>query len=109
TFYRDIDGDGYGAVAAKLCGAAPPASYSNTSGDCCDYDSNAKPGQTGYFTSPRSLCGGYDYDCANGDQLQYTQTAYCWYACYGVGWYTGTPGCGGGGWWYDGAGGYFQR
>jgi hypothetical protein len=70
TCYVDGDGDGYGAGTAsnQCCGSACGqgcTGYSATSTDCCDTDANAKPGQTQYFATPRSGCGGYDYDCDN--------------------------------------------
>ena len=73
TFYVDNDGDGYTINPATFCGTAPPSGYVSSSlgTDCCDSDGNAHPGQTAYFTTPRIGCGGYDYNCVNGDEQQH--------------------------------------
>ena len=76
TFYVDADGDGYTINPASFCGTSPPSGYVSSSlgTDCCDSDANAHPGQTVYFTTTRIGCGGYDYNCAGGDEQQYTAT-----------------------------------
>ena len=75
--YVDADGDTYGAgAAASFCGPIPSGRVAQT-GDCCDSDANARPGQTGWFTTARIGCGGYDYDCSGGEQRRYTSLAVC--------------------------------
>ena len=74
TYYRDADGDGFGSAAtATFCGA-PPAGYSDQTGDCCDDGGDlavAKtifPGQTQFFSASTTVCNiGWNYNCsANG-------------------------------------------
>jgi hypothetical protein len=94
AFNVDGDGDGYGSVTtAKFCGSSPPAGHVANSQDCCDTDANAKPGQTSYFTTPRTGCGGYDYNCVSGEEPADPQN---WdYNCQsGWSWYSAIPGCG---------------
>ncbi len=63
--YFDADGDGYGVTTSVIhvCGTGFPTGYTANPGDCCDSDSRAHPGQTSQFTTPRSGCGGYDFNC----------------------------------------------
>jgi hypothetical protein len=74
-WYRDQDGDGFGTIAAILraCGVPnvtpPPNGLIATSGDCCDTDEDAFPGQALFFNVPRNVCGGFNYDCINGDEF----------------------------------------
>jgi len=85
TCYIDIDNDNYTNSSIPTCtnnttcgsatyasvGQATVTNYSagnlqTTVGsgvDCCDTDVNAKPGQTSYYSTPRTTCGGYDYNC----------------------------------------------
>ena len=67
--YRDDDGDGFRLESTLVshnlsCGDAHEARASEPTGDCCDSDADAHPGQTASFEHARS-CGGlrYDYDC----------------------------------------------
>ncbi|MCC7000355.1 MAG: right-handed parallel beta-helix repeat-containing protein [Deltaproteobacteria bacterium] len=71
TSYGDGDGDGYGVAASALatCGPAP-AGRVTLSGDCCDVDSRARPGQTQFFTST-TACGGFDFDCSGAATQQF--------------------------------------
>jgi hypothetical protein len=73
TYYRDGDGDGYGATTASLsrCDANvnAPAGYVNTGGDCCDSDPHANPGVTTPSIHP-DACGSYDWNCKNGAEPQ---------------------------------------
>lgn len=63
TFYLDADGDGYGiSTSITRCGTTQPSGYAVNSGDCCDSDGNAHPGQTSTFTVADG-CGSYDYNC----------------------------------------------
>jgi hypothetical protein len=63
TFYVDGDGDHYGTNAfVQRCGTTVPTGYADKSGDCCDSDINAHPGQTTPYPTPDG-CGSYDYNC----------------------------------------------
>ena len=65
--------DSYGVAATTtFCGTAAPPGYVADASDCCDADMNVRPGQTNWFTSGSAACGGtFDYNCANGPELQY--------------------------------------
>jgi hypothetical protein len=78
TYYRDADGDGYGAPTSSVasCDGAP-AGYITQAGDCCDDGGNlavAKtihPGQQTYFTVPANVCGiTWNYDCSVNDSIE---------------------------------------
>jgi hypothetical protein len=68
TYYRDVDGDGYGVSTMTMSSCTPPAGYVANNTDC--YDANpdttnaelAHPGQTSYFTTNRGD-GSFDYNC----------------------------------------------
>ncbi len=78
AMFSDGDHDGYGVgVSSFRCGATAPLGYSTNNSDCCDTDLNAKPGQTGWFTTTRTGCGGYDYDCSGAETKQYTFANAC--------------------------------
>lgn len=73
----DVDLYSDSATAQTAQDSSPGANYyrRNTrtaTTDCCDSDANAKPGQTTYFTTARSGCGGYDYNCSSTDDKFYT-------------------------------------
>jgi len=126
TCYPDADSDTYySTVSQSVCGTATtcaalsPAQSATVGTDCCDTDANAKPGQTAYFTTPRTTCGGYDYDCGGTEVLDSTGIQASTYACtnpcggcalnYGAtaGWLTAPPAtCGGTGTLYSMVGGY---
>lgn len=63
-YYFDNDGDGYGAGSGSFSCSSPGAGYVTNNSDCYDYNSNARPGQTSYFTVSRGD-GSFDYDCNN--------------------------------------------
>lgn len=71
VYYRDGDGDGYGAVETLFsCSTDPPLGYSRLTGDCCDEGDGAEsvhPGQTSWFSEPSPCALDRDYDC-NGAQ-----------------------------------------
>jgi hypothetical protein len=112
TYFRDVDGDGFGAgTAVSLCSSGSvPAGYSATDTDCCDTDPAAKPGQTSYFPTARIGCGGYDYNCDVVESPQYpTAVASGSQACFGtppciadqIGYRSPVPGCNGFGSWQE--------
>ncbi len=78
TFFRDSDGDGFGAATApaKFCGTAAPTGYSGNSADCCDTDSRANPagGPSGV---PRQGCGGFDFNCDGTETKSFTDALAC--------------------------------
>src|SRR6266545_796622 len=60
TFYRDVDGDGYGSVSSGTAMAcAPPAGYVSNNTDCNDGDVAVHPGAA-------EVCNGKDDNCAGG-------------------------------------------
>ncbi len=72
TYYRDVDGDGYGVASptsASCTGA--PSGYVASSTDCYDSNANAKPGQTTYYAANRGD-GSFDYNCSGAIDYQYT-------------------------------------
>ena len=93
TFWVDSDGDGFAGTEECHC-EGPPGS-SDTLDDCCDTDPNAKPGQTSYFEQPRTLCGGFDYNCDGQEEKQQEASCVSGLCNAGVGWFQSTPSCGG--------------
>ena len=68
-WYRDDDGDGFGAFDASGYDAGAvqyactqPAGFVAEVGDCDDADARAHPGQTETFATPRPS-GSFDFDC----------------------------------------------
>ncbi|MFZ2024657.1 MAG: hypothetical protein WAV51_00015 [Microgenomates group bacterium] len=128
TCYADADSDTYYSITSQsVCGGATtcaglsPAQSATVGTDCCDTDANAKPGQTAYFTTARTTCGGYDYDCdaSSLETLDSTGINAATYVCtnpcnscsldYSVtpGWLTAPPAtCGGSGTKYSMNGSY---
>jgi len=97
VYFIDEDQDGYGGGSSKCkCSQAYPYTASS-SGDCCDMDGNARPGQNNWFTSPNN-CGSWDYNCNN--QVEYWDSSSnggCngWPSCGArIGWTGSTPNCG---------------
>ncbi|PJA47442.1 hypothetical protein CO172_01435 [Candidatus Uhrbacteria bacterium CG_4_9_14_3_um_filter_36_7] len=56
TWYRDADGDGYGAASVTQSACAQPVGYVSVSGDCNDSDAAIHPGAT-------EVSDGVDNDC----------------------------------------------
>ncbi len=98
TYYRDADGDGYQGSSGNFCGATPPSGWTSTPTaiDCCDKDSNAHPGQTGWFATVTG-CGGFDYNCSGPEEKQDTVITDCDFVR--VGWIDAAPACGAQGTW----------
>jgi hypothetical protein len=96
TYYRDGDGDGAGNAAATItsCTGAPSGYVSNTS-DCCDTDPGVPQAVAATFRTTANACG-WDWNCANGAELQYTR-ARSGNPCSGgtAGWDVPIPPCGG--------------
>jgi cysteine-rich repeat protein len=107
NWYRDGDDDGYGVFSDRQCAATAPEGYVADSGDCCDSDEDAYPGQTAWFTET-TACGtgysGFDYDCSGYSERRWTTMGSCAHSGGGCvvteGW-TGSyaPYCGYGGTW----------
>jgi hypothetical protein len=89
TYYRDVDGDGYGISTDTKTGCTAPAGYAANSGDCNDGNNkvnpcvvcifctncgglNEAPGSGSAF-SPGRGCDGIDNDCDG-----YTDNAMAW-------------------------------
>jgi hypothetical protein len=71
TYYRDQDGDGYGATAMSIQSCNVPVGYVLLSGDCNDNNSAVSPGQA------EIPCNTKDDNC-NG-QVDENGTASLWY------------------------------
>ena len=56
TFYRDLDGDGYGTPLDVLVACAPADGYVSEATDCDDSDDDVRPGRT-------EDCNGIDDNC----------------------------------------------
>jgi len=101
VYYYDNDGDGYGTSQWK-CMCSTSGKYTAlSSGDCCDSDPSARPGQSTYFTSTNG-CGTWDYDCNSSADKHWTDVASCggWPLCDGPdGWQGGLAECGQYTWW----------
>ncbi len=74
TFYKDEDGDGFGAASSgssKLCGQTPPSgSWVANNLDCCDSDNEANPNYSGGPRDDAPVgCGTYDWNC-DGDETK---------------------------------------
>ncbi len=78
-WYRDSDGDGFGAGTAT-CAATQPPGYTSSNTDCCDMNSFAYPGNSVFYTNSYN-CGGivayWDYNCNNIVEKQYNQLENC--------------------------------
>ncbi len=108
NYFYDYDGDTYGVDDPPdrcLCG--PVSEYTALqSGDCYDFNVDAKPGQTNWFGVQRGDAS-FDYDC-NGAEEKEDETL-ADYACPGIdanlcdmvqdGWLSSVPDCGQSGTW----------
>lgn len=111
--FLDEDNDGYRRPDGRTitssdldCRDTREARASEPATDCCDTDSRAFPGQTAYFTAPRTTCGGFDYNCNTTIEPRWTSAGSCSSGCREtVGWDRSPPPCGGlGGYWGAGSG-----
>jgi len=97
TYYQDFDGDGYGNISVVAEDCSPPIGYVSNSTDCYDLNYNAKPPQTGFFTTDRGD-GSFDYDCDGLESQGLTQSGSCdWWDFCGLedaGWNGSPPDCG---------------
>ncbi|AKT38316.1 uncharacterized protein CMC5_024610 [Chondromyces crocatus] len=101
TWYQDLDKDGYGdsAISKKSC--TQPSGYVSLGGDCDDTDKTVNPGQTAWFSTPRSN-GSYDYNCDGHSTQRWSNQGKCINRCRNAdeGWVDGPiPGCGRKGTW----------
>ena len=80
TWYRDVDGDGFGVTTDTTCATTGPEGYADTAGDCCDTNADANPDQTGWFSTAHE-CGSYytafDYDCDGTNERRWTALGRC--------------------------------
>jgi hypothetical protein len=73
-YYVDSDGDLYG-TGAPLCLCSASGLYqTRQGGDCDDGNSDARPLQGSWFSTPRAG-GSYDYDCNGNAEQRYTAVA----------------------------------
>lgn len=65
TWYRDEDGDGFGAndTAQESCESPGPTNWVQMGDDCDDSDVRAFPGQSEMFETQRNDGSGFDFDC----------------------------------------------
>lgn len=87
-----------GCKNGKCCLDVDGDTVTDCAGDCDDNNPLVKPGQTNYYSTPRSS-GSYDYDCDSTEEKQYTTNVNCQVSgadCSGAGWATGetAPACG---------------
>ncbi|MEL6347997.1 MAG: putative metal-binding motif-containing protein, partial [Myxococcota bacterium] len=97
TYYYDYDNDSYGTSSSQ-CLCSGSGNYTATrSGDCYDYESDARPGQANYFTTSRGDTS-YDYNCDGTASRRWTTSGRCtldWTRCNErAGWDGSTPSCG---------------
>ena len=107
-FFRDNDGDGYGAGTPE-CWCEPGGSNAlytaSLSGDCQDNRPNVHPGQTSYFQVDRGD-GSFDYDCDNVESKEFNSEGSCsywvfWCSLGDAGWVGNVPNCGASGYFLE--------
>jgi hypothetical protein len=63
TFYRDVDGDGFGIAGETTDDCSAPMGYAVVAGDCNDAARGVNPGVA---DGPPGACNGVDDDCSGG-------------------------------------------
>lgn len=106
--YRDADNDGFRlsttVTSSDLdCADSGEARAAEPTGDCCDANASAHPGQADFFTAAIAGCSGFDYDCDGSVTLQFQTSATGGSVCggspplctdLGTGWVGTVPACG---------------
>ena len=105
TYWRDLDGDGYGDETSSRCLCAPQAPHdAENDDDCFDYNANAFPGNTAWFDLHRGD-GSCDYNCDGVESALYEDLGSCSDVsgtCTLVeGWNLTVPSCANPGLWLD--------
>ena len=72
TFYRDMDGDGWGDTAMTMASCDLPAGFVETPGDCNDAEAADYPGAV-------EVCDGRDNDCDSSTSEDDSADASIWY------------------------------
>ena len=72
VFYRDTDGDGYGATASSLAACEAPPGYADNALDCSDVSADVSPAAT-------ETCNGRDDDCDGAVDEDDAADASTWY------------------------------
>lgn len=72
TFFEDKDSDGHGVPDVTKDACTVPQGFATVADDCDDNDNRAFPGQTQYFSTPRTS-GGFDFNCDGNEALQNTR------------------------------------
>ncbi len=75
--YANADAYGYAATGGVTVASADPDCADAGEArdfvprtDCCDADARAYPGQPSFYSTARTTCGGYDFDCDGAETLQ---------------------------------------
>jgi len=79
TYYRDLDGDSYGSsLNGTTTACSQPAGYVANQQDCCDNQSQARPGQSAYYASSTGCSGisAYDWNCDGSVTTQYNSNGF---------------------------------
>lgn len=76
SYWRDADGDGFGAPGTAITSCTVPDGYVSNESDCYDLNWSAKPGSTGPFVDHRGD-GSWDYNCDGVETIFRTKLAVC--------------------------------
>lgn len=109
VYYRDYDSDTYGnpLVSQCLCNPDLFSGYDVTNpNDCYDFNNQAKPGQTTYFSAHRGD-GNHDYNCDTLETKRWTDISGVCTLDFDLcdiasGWSGSSPSCGNSGTWNSG-------
>ncbi|MFA5796579.1 MAG: MopE-related protein [Candidatus Woesearchaeota archaeon] len=78
TWYRDVDGDGYGTPANSVLNLTQPAGYANNPADCNDNNFAIKPTATEYCDTIDQNCNGLiDETCDKDGDMYADPTLAC--------------------------------